>query len=124
MTSAMYKFEKAFNWGSHMCAGECKKDFIGINGFVMGLSKETSRDLPARLWCHLPLWRIKLKEMKMRRQIAFNLAENEKLQAVWDGLPEPSQKEIERLYAKLIAQAAKSELRSEAKEKGGSDVEQ
>jgi len=90
----------------------------------MGLLKETSRDLPAHLWCHLPLWRIKPKEVKMRRQLSFNLTENEKSQAVWDGLPEPSQKEIERLYAKLIAQAAKSELRSEAKEKGGSDVEQ
>ena len=84
---------------------------------------DESMELPAYLWCHLPLRGISPKEGKMMKQMSFKLTENGELQTVWNGLPESNQREIKRLYAKLIAQAAKSEICAEAKEKGGGDVE-
>jgi len=89
----------------------------------MYLLRETYSDLPGHLWCHLPFWGIEPKEGKMMKQMSFKLNEHEKLQMVWSALPESNQKEIKRLYAKLIAQAAKSEICAEAKEKGVGDVE-
>ena len=93
------------------------------NPFVIVPSKKMTNDLPGHLWCHLPLWGISPKEGKAMKQISFRLNENEKLLIVWDGLPESNQREIKGLYAKLIAQVAKSEIYIEAKEEGGGDVE-
>ena len=84
---------------------------------------DESMELPACLWCHLPLRGIIPKEGKMMKQMSFNLNEHEELQTVWNRLPESNQKEIKRLYAKRIAQVAKSEICGAAKEKGGGDVE-
>jgi hypothetical protein len=84
---------------------------------------DEAMELPAYLWCHLPLRGIIPREVKMMKQMSFKLNENVELQMLWNGLPESNQKEIKRLYAKLIAQAAKSEIRAEAKEKGEGDVE-
>ena len=84
---------------------------------------DLSMELPACLWCHLPFWGISPKEGKIMKQMSFKLNEHEELQTVWNRLPESNQREIKRLYAKLIAQAAKSEICAEAKEEGGGDVE-
>jgi hypothetical protein len=84
---------------------------------------DESLEMPACLWCHLPQRVISPKEGKMMKQMSFKLNEHEELQSVWNRLPESNQREIRRLYAKLIAQAAKSEIYAEAKEKGGGDVE-
>ena len=90
----------------------------------MFLSRETHRELSRYLWCHLPFGGIEAKEGKMKKQMSFKLNEHGELQIVWNGLPESNQKEIKRLFAKLIAQAAKSEICcAEAKEKGQGDVE-
>jgi hypothetical protein len=80
-------------------------------------------EMPACLWCHLPLRGITPKEGKMMKQMSFKLNEHGALQVVWNELPESNQREIKRLYAKLMAQIAKSEICAEAKEKGGGDVE-
>jgi hypothetical protein len=93
------------------------------NPFVIVTPKKMNSDLPGHLWCHLPLRGISPKEGKAMKQISFRLNENEKLLIVWDGLPESNQREIKGLYAKLIAQVAKSEIYIEAKEEGGGDVE-
>lgn len=89
----------------------------------MYLSRKTSGALPGYLWCHQPFRGIAPKEGKMMKQMSFKLNEQEELQMLWSVLPESNQKEIKRLYAKSIAQVAKSEICSKAKEKGQGDVE-
>lgn len=84
---------------------------------------DESKDLPACLWCHLLYWGISPKEGKMMKQMSFKLKEYGEPRVVWNGLPESNQREIRRLYAKLIAQAAKTEICAEVTEKGQSDVE-
>ena len=94
-----------------------------MGGHVIYVLGETYSDLPGHLWCHLSFGGVKPKEAKMMKQMSFELNENEVLLMVWDRLPESNQKEIKRLYAKLIAQVAKMEVFVEAKEKGDGDVE-
>jgi hypothetical protein len=84
---------------------------------------DQSMELRAYLWCHLPFRGISPKEGEMMKQMSFKLNEHEELQTVWNRIPESNQKEVIRLYAKLIAQTAKSEICAEAKEEGGGDVE-
>jgi hypothetical protein len=55
--------------------------------------------------------------------MVLRLTRREALRSVWDTLAEPRRRELVELYAKLIAQAARVELRDEAERRGGHDGE-
>ena len=58
-------------------------------------------------------------EVSMERQMLLPLAINERVEVqrrIWEQIPEEDRRELERQYARLIAQAARGTSRSEQEE--------
>jgi len=57
----------------------------------------------------------------MVKQQGLAFLEEERLERLWDGFPEPARREVMQQYARLMARAAVERIRAQRRQAEGSD---